>query len=745
MQIRHLHRLAAALSLVLAVVSPVTGAGVRAAGFGEDDRIERPREKGTPYGAIGLLIRSNGLEVEAGTAFLISPCHVLTAYHVAAGKEKLTADQVSTFFIGDGDIGPGYSGSAHYAASTAAHPIAWGKYLDSESDSMVMRARAVSRNGWEDWAVLKLDTCFGDASHGYGYLRLKPMATRDLAQRGETPAAIEIGLPMDRSEATLTEDPHCRLIGQVYDSGWQGDCRAIPGNSGGPVLEAPADGRQIAAGDPAGWPRVLGITVSGTLIAGIDRETSDATTLSADDPNYFALLSTAVPVSAFYSRIASLLPPDPEIDRALAASAGDGGYGPEDTELAITDLGQAIERQRKVPELYMRRGIWQSAANHTDAAIADFTSALALDPAYPAALLMRSQALAVRNDAGRGDLDTAIRDLDRLLERFADSPELRLQRGQILNRAHRFEEAVVDLTAVLKDRPSSAAAATERGQAQAELDHNDAAQGDFDLAVKFEPEMPAVYVARGQFLARIGEEDAALADYDRAIKIYPREAEAYTGRGHVLLQQGDIDAALESFDRAIRFDDTSAYVLSGRASVHQADGDYAAAVRDYRRAVDLDPGEPFTHLLLYVAQRRAGTDAAAAQAALRSFAGDPRFEAWPRSIARYFLGEIDAAALTRAADQGDAFERRNQAFDRDFYLGQAAALAGDAAEARRRFAAVVATGARQYLEFNIAAAEIGALGKLDAVAGGKVPGTAGPSGEVSATTHPPAPPKKNEK
>lgn len=745
MQIASFHRLAAAASLSLAVICLASGAGPQAAGFGEDDRVERVREKGTPYGAIGLLIRSNGLEVEAGTAFLISPCHVLTAYHVAAGKEKLAADQASTFFIGDGKIGPGYAGSAHYAASSPAHPVAWGKYLDSESELMTLRARAASRNGWEDWAVLKLDTCFGDESHGYGYLRLKPLATRDLAQRGETPAAIEIGLPMDRSEATLTEDPHCRIIGQVYDSGWQDDCRAIPGNSGGPVLEAPADGREIAAGDPARWPRVLGITVAGTLIAGIDREESDATTLSADDPNYFALLSTAVPVSAFYSRIASLLPPDPAIDAALAAQAGDSGYGPEDTELAITDLGQAIERQRKTPELYMRRGIWQSAAKHTDAAIADFASALALDPTYPTALLMRSQALAERDDKGRGDLDTAIRDLDRLLERFANSPELRLQRGQMLNRAHRFEDAVTDLTAVLKDRPASAAAAIERGLAEAELDRNEAAQGDFDLAVKFEPELPAVYVARAQFLARIGEEEAALADYDRAIKIFPRAPEAYTGRGHVLLQQGDVDAALESFDRALRFDDKAAYVLSGRGSVHQADGDYDAAVRDYRRAVDLDAGEPFTHLLLYVAQRRGGMDAAAAQAALRSFAGDPRFEAWPRSIARYFLGEIDAAALTRAADQGNAYDRRNQAFDRDFYLGQGAALAGDAAEATLRFSAVVATGARQYLEFNIAAAEIGALGKLGAVADGKVPGTAGPSGEVSATSHPPKPSKKNEK
>lgn len=727
---------------LLACASWLGSGPAQAAGFGEDDRIERPREKGTPYGAIGLLVRSNGVEVEAGTAFLVSPCHILTAYHVAAGKSKLTPDETSTFFIGEGHIGPGYSGSEHYAAKTQAHPVAWGKYLDADSESMVIRAKAIERNGWEDWAVLKLDTCFGDGEHGYGFLRLKPIATRDLARRGETLPALEVGLPMDRNESALTEDPHCRIIGQIYDSGWQNDCRAIPGNSGGPVLEAPkGEQATVAKSAPETWPRVLAITVSSTLIAGIDRDTSDATSLSADDPSYFSLLSTAVPVSALYSRIASLLPPDPQNGAGLAAQAGDSGYGPKDEDLAIADLSQAINANRQSAELYLRRAMWQAAAEHTDAAIDDYSAAVAVDQQYPPALLMRSQVLALRNDKARGDLTTAIADLGQLLKRFPNSPELRLQRGLMLNRAHRFEEAVADLTAALVDRPTSAAAVIERGSAHIELDQVDAARTDFDLAVKFEPDMPAVFVARGQFLARIGDEAAAMADYDHAIKLFPREADAYSGRGHVLLQQGDIDTALESFNRAVRFDDTAAYLLSGRGSAFQVDGDYAAAIKDYRRAVELDAAEPFTHLLLYVAQRRSGSAAADADAALRSFAGDPRYDDWPRTIARFFLGEIDAAALEHAADQGEPYDRKNQAFDRDFYIGQAAAIKGDKAEASRRFSAVVATGARQYLEFNIAAAEVGALGKLDAANHGNTT----PAGEVSTTVRQPTPPKKNEK
>ena len=45
----------------------------------EDDRIALTRTKGTPMGAIGMLLRLDADGAEAGTGFLVSSCHVLTA------------------------------------------------------------------------------------------------------------------------------------------------------------------------------------------------------------------------------------------------------------------------------------------------------------------------------------------------------------------------------------------------------------------------------------------------------------------------------------------------------------------------------------------------------------------------------------------------------------------------------------------------------------------------------------------
>lgn len=700
--------LGALVLALLAVTAAVPHAS--AAGFGGDDRLAKPREKGTIYGAIGLVVHSDNIETEAGTGFLVSPCHVMTAYHVVAGKRKITERDTATFYVGEGDEGPAYSGGRRYAESTTARPVVWGNFIDGESDVVAQRVKAVQSNGWNDWVLLKLDRCLGDAENGWGYLKLDPIATRDLTRAGETPEAIAIGLPKDKDEEALTEDPSCRIIGQMYESGWQHDCLTLPGNSGGPILER----KPATAGAPgnASWPRVLGITVSLILLDGMDPEEAEAAMLSADDPSYFTLLSTAVPVSAFINKVAQYLPPDPEVAAYIAKHGLDTGYsrGEDiDYDASIADLDQAVKAKPRDPELRLRHGLWQAAANNTDAAIDDYSKALELEPGYPAALLSRSQSLSDRDDNAKRDLDTAIADLTALIGRFKDSAELIMNRGYILSRDRRYDEAVADFTDVLRLRPKSSGALRARAGIYADLKRYDQAAEDYDRAIDLEPDLPISYIARGNFRSQLGRDAEAIADFDRAIELYPSAAEAYSGRAYVLLQQGNLKGALKSFDQALKFNEKASYVLGGRASAYQILGDHDAAIRDYRAAVANDPGEPFIQLLYFVEQARAGkTDEAKKNFA--TFAADTRFDDWPRALAQFFAGTVDAAAIEKLAAAGETdFERKARAFDRDFYLGQAALIAGNNGEAQKRLGAVVATEDRQYIEYNIAAADVAKL------------------------------------
>jgi|AraplaMF_Col_mMF_1032025.scaffolds.fasta_scaffold00104_50 tetratricopeptide (TPR) repeat protein/V8-like Glu-specific endopeptidase len=705
--------LGAIILALFAVVAAERSAS--AAGFGADDRVPRAREKGTLYGAIGLVVHSDGIESEAGTGFLVSPCHVMTAYHVVAGKGKIGDSDTATFYVGEGDIGPAYNGGRRYAVSAIAHPLVWGNFIDGESDNVTQRVKAVQSNGWNDWVLLKLDRCLGDAENGWGYLKFDPIATRELTRTGETLEAMAVGLPKDKDEENLTEDPSCRIVGQMYESGWQHDCLTLPGNSGGPILERKAQAAGTPTGDASGnasWPRVLGITVSLILLDGMDQEAAESAMLSADDPSYFNVLSTAVPVSSFINKVAQYLPQDPEVAAYIAKHSLDTGYSlgdKTDYEASIADLGQAMKAKPQDAELRLRHGMWQGAAGNTDAAIEDYTTALKLEPNYPAALLSRSQSLSDRDDKAKHDLETAIADLTNLIGRFKDSAELIMNRGYFLMRDRRFEEAATDFSAVLKLRPKSSGALRARAGVYADLKQFDKAAKDYERAIDLEPTLPISYIARGNFRSQLGEDADAIADFDRAIELYPAAAEAYSGRAYVLLQQGNFKAAIKGFDQALRYDDRASYVLGGRASTYQIMGDHDASIRDYRQAVELDPGEPFIQLLYFVELARAGkTDEAKKHFA--TFAADGRFDDWPRTLARFFAGEIDAAAVEKMAAEGDTqFEKEARSFDRDFYLGQAALIAGKNGDAEQRLSAVIATGERQYIEYNIAAADVAKL------------------------------------
>ncbi|HVO02475.1 MAG TPA: tetratricopeptide repeat protein [Candidatus Cybelea sp.] len=694
-----------ARTVVATVLLGFAAAQVLAAGFGTDDRIEQPRVKGTFYGAIGLVVHTTGLETEAGTGFLVSPCHVMTAYHVVAGKEKLKSSDTAVFYVGEGSIGPDYVGGKEYALSTKAHPLVWGDFVDGESDNISQRVKSIRNDGWQDWVLLKLDRCFGDPENGYGYLKLKPFSTRELTRSGATPSALAVGLPKDRDDQMLTEDPSCRVLGQMSASGWQHDCMILPGNSGGPVMEHDPSA-------PGEWPRVLGITVSLAVLDGLDEDQSDATILSADDPSYFGLLSNMVPVSSFINKVAQYLPPDPVVSAYIAQHRLDIGYDSGDDldyDAAIADFGTAIAATPNDAELHVRRGLWFASDDKAQEAIDDFTAALKIRPGYPAALLSRSQSFSDRADYAQHDLANAIADLDSLLHQFPESAELMLNRAFILGRDQRFEDAIADYDHVLKLRPKSAGTFEARGNAYAELQNfNDAAK-DYDRAVDIEPKEPSSYIARGNFRSQIGDDDGALADFNHALQLLPSSPDAYSGRAYVLLQQGKTEVAMQDFDLALKYDEKNAFVLGGRASLNEIMGNHEAALNDYAQAVSLDPSEPFIQLLLFIEKARAGK-AEEAKKNFADFAADTRFDDWPRTLARFFAGEIDAAAVERIADQGNAYERRAHAFDRDFYLGQAALIAGNNADAQKRLQAVIATGDRQYIEYNIAAADLAKLG-----------------------------------
>lgn len=674
-----------------------------AVAFGPDDRKAVSRTKGTEGGAIGLVFyQAASGQFAAGTGFLVSPCHVLTAYHVAAGGEQVDETTGSTFYIGDGKIGPDFPDLGRFADSSPAHPVLWGRYVRLNDESnLLARSQSVERNGWEDWALLELDKCFGAKPYDYGYLKLAPVTTREIMRGGANIAARSVGLPGDKSARSLWEDPTCRLIGQIYASGWQHDCITIPGNSGGPILiKDPETGEQ----------RVAAITVSHIAVEGLSVDASDSLVLKRDDPNYYDYLAIAVPVANLVERIAPYLVDDARVQDFLARQKKDDHYSSGDSEQAIADLGTAIAANPGNPELYTLRAIWSRYAGRDADARVDLALTLDIDENFAPARYLRGRMELEEGDAE--SLKIASGDFSAIAASHADSPDVLLYRGIAENRSLSYDKAIADFDRVLKGQPKSAVAVNERGDAWKGKRKYERALADYSQAISFAGDWPEAYRDRGYLYHLLGRHEEARGDFNRAIKLNGRDAEAWNGRALVWLAEGHGAEAISDFNRAIELAPQSGAYHANRATARLIDGDAKRAVEDFRRAVQLEPDEPFSQLLLFIAQARTG-DLDGAKAALASQAQASKAASWPRPIVDLFLGRGSVEAVEQAAKIAAlGKDVEGQRFDANFYLGQWALISGDEAAAALRLKSVYDSRLREYLEFDIARADLDTLGTL---------------------------------
>ncbi len=176
--------------------------------FVKDDRTQVGDKSIVPFSSIGRLV--NTVDGSAGTAFLVSRCHILTNYHVAFSNEKVPdPHEISRFTL---DL----------ESTSKAIPVLYGKFYDGEKF-----------NNLEDWAILKLENCLGDS---HGWLQLSVFELSEVAKLS-APLAMA-GYPQDRDAKFLTLDPECRVYAQekIGSPGWRHDCASREGTSGSPIM-----------------------------------------------------------------------------------------------------------------------------------------------------------------------------------------------------------------------------------------------------------------------------------------------------------------------------------------------------------------------------------------------------------------------------------------------------------------------------------------------------------------------------
>ena len=212
-------------------------AGVAVANVFVEDRREQ-RDSSLPmFRSVGMLVHPQA--GGGGSAFLVSRCHIVTAYHVAflKARDPVTGKvetlpgkvgQAAEFVIGPHPATPG-----RFVARARATVVAFGDFSDGNFAGMA-----------GDWAILRLDECLGKT---FGFLKYARPSRDSPMPRGEL---MTIGFPRSRAkEAGITVETGCRARDHGPVPGLMGvDCAFEVGMSGGPVLERQVDGSWLVVG-----------------------------------------------------------------------------------------------------------------------------------------------------------------------------------------------------------------------------------------------------------------------------------------------------------------------------------------------------------------------------------------------------------------------------------------------------------------------------------------------------------------
>jgi tetratricopeptide (TPR) repeat protein len=195
---------------------------------------------------------------------------------------------------------------------------------------------------------------------------------------------------------------------------------------------------------------------------------------------------------------------------------------------------------------YYNRGIAYYDLENYKAAIADYTSALRIDPGYAAAYN---------------------------------------NRGIAYRKLENYKAAIADYTSALKINPDDADAYYNRGNAYYNLENYTAAIADYTSALRINPGYAAAYNGRGNAYTNIGNYNEAIADFKSALRINPDYAGAYNNRGYAYEKLKNYTAAIADYTSALRINPDFAYAYNNRGTAKKNVG--LSYCSDFKKSCEL--------------------------------------------------------------------------------------------------------------------------------------------------------------
>jgi len=371
---------------------------------------------------------------------------------------------------------------------------------------------------------------------------------------------------------------------------------------------------------------------------------------------------------------------------------------------AISSLNRAVELEPQNAYFICGLAMTKSEFGDIAGAFLDFNQALELNPGYGLAYNGRGYLKQQQND-----LDGAVSDFNQAIDSDPKNLMFFINRGIAKSEKGDMPGAMVDFDQAIEIDPKNATAYLDRGDVKRKAGNFASAILDFNHAIELDAKASLAYLGRGMAKDAQGDRKGAAEDYSKTIELDPQNNMAYFSRASCRGSQDDTDGALADINKAIALGITDYHAFYMRGHILQLKGDYSGTVADFTKLVQLHPKVDYERFFLALNLRRLKQDEAPAGLvdAVKGWK-----DGWTKTVGRFLIGEITEADFLAEAAKGQGQELTGHQCEANYYVGMTYLLKNDTVAARDYFTKSVATGERNYEEYQLSRVELAHLSNL---------------------------------
>ena len=291
---------------------------------------------------------------------------------------------------------------------------------------------------------------------------------------------------------------------------------------------------------------------------------------------------------------------------------------------ALKDYAAALKINSKNTDvLFERANLYYDLDNYA-ASDADWRQILKINKDN-----VNAQIGLARNMIERGQVDEAIRELDRLEKVDSRNPYIYRYRSNAFAVKENYRKAIDDLILwcyydeidnykeyllsnyaaheftyavakvsemIIKEKDDNRNWYYLRVSLYEDRDMYREAINDFNIVEQLLPSpVITIFIRRGRNYSNLGEYDKAIADFDEGLKLRENDF-LYLYRAEAKRLKGDYQSAIADFTKAIELDPMDSYAYYKRGWTKEFDKDFQGALKDYSTSIDLDKEYAYTYV-----------------------------------------------------------------------------------------------------------------------------------------------------